>query len=164
METVVDNSVAKDDGRQRKWGGKIPACVSVCTVALLLSVYCGWSYCFYGDLYSGWLFLNGIHLKIIDKEIDLGTMNTGETRDASFRLQNVSGASVIVLGVHTCCDCLKVSSLPMKVMPYQSVIVPVTFSPKPSQTGVVEQFVLLNLNVEQPQESLTIKAVVNSKP
>jgi hypothetical protein len=158
-----DNQSVEDRADQHKRNITKSLCVPVCTVIFLLLAYCTWSICFYGDLFSSFLFFNGVRLRVVDREIDLGTIVAGEERNGKFRLYNISGKPVVVLGIQDCCGCIKTAELPMTIDPYQKASLTVIFSPNLVQTGVVEQIVLLNLNVKQPQEYLTIKAVVKPK-
>jgi hypothetical protein len=137
--------------------------ISVCFL-FIVAVYCGWSFWYYGDCYKGWLYINGVRLSVENSTLDFGEMTVGENKTGVFRLHNLSGKRVVVLGIETGCGCLTAAELPMTIQPYQRVDFALMLLPGANQMGEFEQAVLLNLNIEQPTKLLKVKAVVKQEP
>ncbi|GHT09495.1 hypothetical protein FACS1894170_00050 [Planctomycetales bacterium] len=136
--------------------------VSVCFM-LIVAVYCGWSFWYYGDCCKGWQYINGVRLSVGSNKLDFGEIMVGESKTGFFKLHNLSGKPVVVLGAEVGCGCLTTTELPLVIQPYQRVDFALTLQPGENQIGKLEQVVLLNLNVEQPTKLLKVKAAVKSK-
>lgn len=129
-------------------------------VGLVLAIFCVWILWVYGDLYRGWQRFNGIQLCAGDSVLDLGEIPAGQTKSGNFRLRNLGGKSVVVLGTEVGCACVTANELPMTVPPYAAVHFEIVLQTDEQEIGPVQQEVLLNVSVKQPTVILTVNANV----
>ena len=133
--------------------------IAMLGVAVTLFVW--WSYANFGDIRSSWFYLNGYHLIAEEYQVELGKVVAGESVPVTFRLKNLTGKTVFLLGIKSDCSCLATAELPIEIpggsvfgleMLFQAEQVDI-------ETEVV-RWSILNLNVDQPIRLLEIRAVV----
>jgi len=152
----------KESGKVKTIRGFILPCVSVIAVlggAVILYVL--WSYATYRDIQSGWLRLSGYSLIVEQHQIDLGEVLAGESKSGTFRLRNLTGEPVYILGLQSDCSCLATAALPIAIPSGDWFDFEVLFQADrvDSNTGVTRR-IILNLSVDQPIQLLEFKATI----
>jgi len=110
-----------DKGAKASGGGKIfhgivlPFASMIAVLGVVVTLFALWSYATYGDIRSGWLRLGGYSLIVEQHQIDLGVVQAGESKSGIFRLRNLTGEPVFVLGVESDCSCLATAALPIAI-------------------------------------------------
>jgi hypothetical protein len=135
--------------------------VPAATVVIVVILFLVGSYTMYGDLRSGWLRLGGYGLIAEEYTLDLGTVPTGESKPGVFRLRNLTGKPVAILGVKSDCSCLVASALPVTISPREVLNFEVIFLADhvDSKTEVIRQMIL-HTSVDQPIQILEVKVTI----
>ena len=136
------------------------------SLLVIVALFAIWSYVTYGDIRSGWLWFSGYKLVAEQYRIDLGEVPAGESKPITFRLRNLTGEPVLILGVETDCSCLAASELPVTIPPRKTWDFEVLFMASESvpEEEVIRQMIL-NISVDQPIMLLEVrvKIVPNNK-
>ena len=146
-------------------GSFLPFMGLAAMLGIFVTLFILWSYTTYGDIRSGWLRLNGYHLMVEQYLLDLGAVPAGESRSGTFRLKNLTGSSLVILGVQSDCSCLTTAELPITIPASGVCDFDVLFSADnvPLETVVVRQMIL-HISVDQPIQLLEIKATITPNP
>lgn len=127
----------------------------------VVALFLAGSYIIYGDFRSGWFRLGGYQLIAEQYYVDLGSVSAGESKVGVFRLKNLTGKPIALLGVEVDCGCLATVELPLVVPARKSAGFEVVFSAGnvASEREVVHRMVL-NVDVDQPIQVLSVKVMV----
>jgi len=163
-----------DKGAKSSGDGKVfrrmslPCVSMVAMLGVVGTLFVLWSYATFGDIRSGWFRLGGYHLIAEEYQIDLGTVSSGESKPGTFRLKNLTGEPVFILGIESDCSCLTTAELPIEVPGDKVFDLEVLFQADrvDSDTEVVRwiilnlvvRWIILNLSVDQPSRLLEFKA------
>jgi hypothetical protein len=156
---VINETMTQPKRREFNFVLEVSACL-----LFIIAGYSGWNFWYCGSFTEGWRYTNGVRLNVDNNTSDFGEIVVDESKTGVFKLHNLSGQPISVLGAETGCGCLTTTGLPITVQPYQRVDLAVALRPDENQVGELEQVVLLNLNIEQPTKPLKVKAVVTPKP
>jgi hypothetical protein len=119
-------------------------------LAVVVTLFVVWSYTIYGDIRSGWLWFNGYQLIAEQYQIDLGTIPAGESKSGTFRLKNLTGSPVVILGFQSDCSCVSASVLPVTVLARGTWDFEVLFLADEIISDEVVRKIILNISVDQP--------------
>ena len=130
-------------------------------LVLVVTLFIIWSDATYGDFRSGWLRLGGYQLIAEQYLLDLGTVPAGESRLGTFWLQNLTGSSIVILGVQSDCSCLTTAELPIAIPGGAVFGFEVLFlaDKVDSETEVIRRMIL-NVSVDQPIQVLEIRVTI----
>jgi hypothetical protein len=139
----------------------IPFLVPIAVPGVVVTLFALWSYVTFGDIRSGWFRLGGYSLIAEQYQIDLGTVTAGESKPGTFRLRNLTGSPVVILGVQPDCRCLVAGELPVAIPSRKVLDFEVLFLADrvDSKTEVIRQMIL-KLSVDQPIQVLAVKVTI----
>ena len=157
-QTMTDKGV-KESGEVNMFRWLFLSLAGMLAVAATLFVI--WSYVTYGDIRSGWLRLGGWQLIAEECLLDLGTVPAGESKPGTFRLRNLTGSPIMVLGIQSDCSCLSTAELPITIPGSTVFDCEVLFLADnvDSETEVVRR-IILNLSVDQPIQVLEVRVTI----
>jgi hypothetical protein len=152
-----------DEGKEklnevRGFRGLLVSLLGVLAAAVTLFVV--WSYATYGDIRSCWLWFNGYQLIAEQYQIDLGTIPAGESKSGTFRLRNLTGKPIVVLGVQSDCSCVSARVLPVTVSARRTWDFEVLFFADEIISDEVVRKIILNISVDQPMMLLEVMVTV----
>lgn len=120
-----------------------------------------WSYWQFGSLSMAMAYVSGYALVPESATLDAGDAPAGKDTKVQFRLRNVSGRPVRVVGAKSDCGCVAVDDLPLTVDARQAAEMRLRFSPRPTEVGLlIRHKTVLLLDVDNPTIVLTVTARV----
>lgn len=87
----------------------------VAGIAATAAVCIAWGFVRFGSLHDAWLYAGGARVMLDRSTLSLPPGKVGDTRSAVFRLRNLTGKPVRVLGATVSCDCVSTEGLPSEV-------------------------------------------------
>jgi len=130
-------------------------------LVVVATLFVVWSYTSYGDIRSGWLRLGGYQLIAEEYLLDLGTIPAGESKPGTFRLRNLTGSPVVILGMQTDCSCVAKTEFPITIPGSETFDLEVVFVADGTDTErKVIRRMILNLSVDQPVMLLEFRAII----
>lgn len=144
---------------------RITSSISCVAIGLLAACACAvaWGLVEFGSLRAVVGYVQGYAVVPDSFSRDLGPIRVREKTPVQFRLTNVSGASVKVLGANTTCTCMLVSELPMVIDPGHVADFSINVRPGPSNVGKpFSHDVELYLDAPSVPVVLTISAEVRA--
>ena len=89
----------------------------------------------FGSLSHTLAYARGVRLLADEPTMDLGPMEAGSRMTFAFRLTNLTGRPIKLIGAQTSCSCMVVDDLPTTIPPLQSRAIPVGIE-APSQADM----------------------------
>ena len=128
---------------------------------IAVTLFALWSYTSYGNLRSGYLRLGGWQLIADEEHLDFGTVRAGESKSGVFRLKNLTGKPVAILGMESDCSCVSAVELPMTIPAGKTFDFELVYRADDvdSKTEVIRR-VILNLSVDQPIRVLEVRVTI----
>ena len=96
-------------------------------IAVVILGGLGWAFANFGSLHDAWLFANGVRAVIEPKALNVGEGRGGESRDAAFRVRNLTSQPVTILGATVACSCVTCDKLPVTIAPRSALDLGVSF-------------------------------------
>lgn len=136
------------------------AATALMTLGMLLA-FAAWSSSRFGSVSRGLAYVRGERLFVDETSKSLENLRPGEERRVTFRVTNLSGRSLQLIGARTSCGCTGVQGLPMSIPRLGTRPLVVRVKPAASSDLSKVSLELLTDNVEQPTVFLTITAKVH---
>jgi hypothetical protein len=144
--------------------GKLLIVPTLLVMLILMFFFC-WSLYFYGGIRYGLDRLNGHVIVPIKSVVDLGEVEPGNIVTATFRIKNLSGTEVTIIGVMSTCRCSVSNVLPMKISAGKDCLLPVDSYVFSQESGsLVNKQVQLLLNRAHVPIFLTTTMTVTAHP
>ncbi len=73
----------------------------------------------------------------LPKVIELGSVKPAENKTINITIKNISNNPVVIASCRTSCECIKVLTIPKKLQPDESSLLPINYAPdsEPSFSG-----------------------------
>lgn len=128
-------------------------------------LFVAWSLLRFGSVAWGWAYVEGASVIPEAGTLHAGDVVVGVESVVRFRLKNLAGTPVRVVGAQASCGCVAVDDLPLTLPPGESAHLSIRFTPLARDVGkTIRHYVLLALDVDHPPVSLWAKARVLPPP
>jgi hypothetical protein len=108
----LSSSIQSTDIRHRWLRPWVPGlCGAVAVLACVLT----WTLISFNSLNDALLYLTGRRIIVEPTVIGVGNGIQGETRTVSFRIRNISGRDIDILGATASCACISAGEVPVKI-------------------------------------------------
>ena len=132
--------------------------ITVVAVALTLAIFLAWARVRFGTTSAALEYLSGRRLIADSRTQFVGNLAPGSTEKAVFRLRNLAGHPVQIVGSRSSCTCTVAEGIPLTLAPSEERTISVSIHGS-GQKAVIEETVHLFTDLaEQPVLSLNIKA------
>lgn len=131
-------------------------CTPAVIAGALLTILAGVSYLRFGSVSAGLSYLAGERLIVDSRNKDFGQVGEGRDQTVRFRLTNLTGKAVRIIGAESSCTCVIAEDLPVTVQRAANATLTVAVR-KGTKPGAVNETIRFYTDcVEKPQLSLRV--------